>query len=267
MVGVDGAVEVVPGHLDDAPRRAGRGAGAPRPWARPPRRRRRRPGPPASTTSPTASLMSDSTSRSSHWPTSSGPRSPAASVANRWPSTRRTPASTGSTPSRTQARSRNESAGTSSTATRVVGQQQLDRALGHHRRAGHGVEHLAVRGRRGDERVDDAGVHVLDAVGRLVEVVEAAARPGRRTRPGAASCAGSGRDAGDRRSCRLGDEVRPAGTEAEDDHPRRRSGRRHHPAGSSAPSSGCPSPPSVEPGAGRGPVGGSTVNSSAFQVP
>ncbi len=36
----------------------------------------------------------------SHWPTSSGPRSPAASAAKRCPSTRRTPAANGSTPRR-----------------------------------------------------------------------------------------------------------------------------------------------------------------------
>ena len=50
---------------------------------------------PASTASPMASLTSDSTSRSSHWPTSSGPRSPAASAAKRCPSTRRTPVPAG----------------------------------------------------------------------------------------------------------------------------------------------------------------------------
>ncbi len=71
-----------------------------------------------STTSPIASLISDSTSTSSHWPTSSGPRSPAASAAKRWPSTRRTPRSTGSMPRRTHARSTKDRAGTNSTATR-----------------------------------------------------------------------------------------------------------------------------------------------------
>ena len=94
-----------------------------------------------------ASFTSESTWALSHWATSSGPRSPAASTAKRWPSTTRTPTATGSTPRRTQARSRNDSAGSTSTSTRCVGEEQLDGVLGHERRAGHGVEH-ARRARR-----------------------------------------------------------------------------------------------------------------------
>ena len=45
----------------------------------------------------------------------------------------------------------------------VVGQQPLDGVLGHQRRPGHGVEDLAVGGGRGNEPLDDGGVHVLDA--------------------------------------------------------------------------------------------------------
>ncbi len=62
--------------------------------------------------------MSDSTSLESHWATSIGPRSPAASTANRCPSTRRAPAATGSIPTRAQARSANDIPGTTSTVTR-----------------------------------------------------------------------------------------------------------------------------------------------------
>ena len=73
----------------------------------------------------------------------------------------------GSMPSRAQARSRNDSAGTISTsivATAAVGQQQLDGALGHHRRAGHGVDELAVprAPRPGHELVDDLAVDVVE---------------------------------------------------------------------------------------------------------
>ena len=65
-----------------------------------------------------------------------------------WPSTSRAPAATGSTPSRAQARSRNDSRGQDVDVDAAVGPEQLDGALGHQRRAGHGVEHLAVLGRR-----------------------------------------------------------------------------------------------------------------------
>ena len=69
-------------------------------------------------TSSAASLMSDSTARLWHCATSRGPRSPAASAAKAVPSTSRTPSSTGSTPRRAQARSRNDDAGTTVTTTR-----------------------------------------------------------------------------------------------------------------------------------------------------
>ncbi len=62
--------------------------------------------------------MSDSTHRAWVWAMSNGPVLPAADVANVWPSTSRTPDSTGSTPSRDHATSRNDSAGSSSTSTR-----------------------------------------------------------------------------------------------------------------------------------------------------
>ena len=90
--------------------------------------------------------MSDSTWSWSHWPTRSGPRSPAASVAKRRPSTRRAPSATGSTARRAHARSRYDSAGSTSTSTRSSATQQLDGALGDDRRPGHRVEDLAVLG-------------------------------------------------------------------------------------------------------------------------
>ena len=65
-----------------------------------------------------ASFTSPSTARLWHCATRSGPRSPAASTAKAVASTSRTPASTGSIPRRAQARSRNDSAGTTSTETR-----------------------------------------------------------------------------------------------------------------------------------------------------
>ena len=87
----------------------------------------------------------------------SGPRSPAASTANRWPSTRRTPAASGSTPSRAQARSRNDSAGTTSTSTRSSARSSSTVRSATSGEPGHRVEHLAVaRRRRATSVVDDA---------------------------------------------------------------------------------------------------------------
>ena len=108
MVGFEGPVELGPGHLHhllvvqtQVVQEHGRSALASSPAASSP-----------------ASLISDSTARLWHWATSSGPRSPAASTAKAAPSTSRTPAATGSIPNRSQAKSRNEGAATTSTVTR-----------------------------------------------------------------------------------------------------------------------------------------------------
>ena len=149
------------------PRRAGRAAAA--------RSRRRR------AASSRASLMSDSTWRVSHWATSSGPRSPAASTANRWPSTMRTPDATGSTPSARPRQVEERQRRQDPHIDPVVGAEQLDRALGDQRGPGHGVQHVAVLGRGLDQRIDDAGVDLLDSGGRLVRASNEAA-PGSTSR-------------------------------------------------------------------------------------
>ena len=125
-------------------------------------------------------------------PTSSGPRSPAACVSNRRPSTSRAPSATGSTARRAHARSRNDSAGSTSTVDPRVGDEQLDGALGHHRRAGHGVEHLAVLDGAGHHRLDDGRVDVLEGLGRSRTGGRSRRRRARRPRPGGGGCAGSG---------------------------------------------------------------------------
>ncbi len=49
--------------------------------------------------------------------------------------------------------------------------EQLDRSFEHERRTGHGVEHRAVVPGVGHQTVGDAGVHLLEGVGVVVEVV------------------------------------------------------------------------------------------------
>ena len=95
-----------------------------------------------------ASLMSDSTARLSHWATRSGP-------AGRPPRPRSGARRPGGRPRRPGRRRGGPRPGRGTTATGTtldldprVGPQQLDRALGDQRRAGHGVEDLAVRARR-----------------------------------------------------------------------------------------------------------------------
>ena len=77
-----------------------------------------------------------------------------------------------------------------------VGAQRAHRSLEHERRAGHGVQHLAVLGRGGDEALGDLGVHVLEAVGRLVHVVERDGVGHEVRRSGGGRCAGSGARSG-----------------------------------------------------------------------
>ena len=129
----------------------------------------------------------DKTSLDQHCATSSGPRSPAAMVANALPSTRRTPADTGSTPSRAHARSTNDSAGTIVTDTRGSARQELDRPLGDERRTGHRIDDRAraVRlrvGSLGNHLLDDRRVHLVEGAQLVIERVERAHRPPRRER-------------------------------------------------------------------------------------
>ena len=65
----------------------------------------------------TESLMADNNDLLQHWATSNGPDRPAASMAKDSPSTTVTPAATGSTPSRTKARSRKDTAGWTTRST------------------------------------------------------------------------------------------------------------------------------------------------------
>ena len=68
--------------------------------------------------------------------------------------------------------SRNDIAGCTVHSTRSSASRCAHGAFEHQRRAGHGVEHLAVLCRRGDETFGDLGVHVGERVGRFVDVVE-----------------------------------------------------------------------------------------------
>ena len=104
-------------------------------------------------------------------------------------------------PRRAHARSRNDIAGSTSHVDPVVGAQRAHAALEHERRAGDGVQHLAVLGGGGDEPLDDRGVDVVEAVGRLVEVVERRRASGTRSALGCRRGAQEAvRDALDRRA-------------------------------------------------------------------
>ena len=102
-----------------------------------------------------ASLMSDSTQLAWVWAISSGPVDGRARVANSWPSTSRTPASTGSTPRRAHATSRNGHRRQHVYFGPLVVSQRLDAALEHERRPRHRVQDLAVLAGGGDELLDD----------------------------------------------------------------------------------------------------------------
>ena len=78
----------------------------------------------------------------------------------------------------------------------LVVAQALHRAFEHERRAGHGVQDVAVLGGRGDESLGDLGVDVGERVGRLVDRRRTKSPPARALPTGAAWCAGS--DAGAR---------------------------------------------------------------------
>ena len=122
------------------------------------------------------SLMSDSTRWLWTWATSSGPRSPAALG--------REPVAVDQ-PHAERRAGRRRGAPTPGRGTTGPGAPHLDvdprpsartsRSTVRSstaRRAGHGVQHLAVLDRGGDQRVDDAAVDLVEGVGGLVEVVE-----------------------------------------------------------------------------------------------
>ena len=140
------------------------------------RRGRRRPG--------RDSLTSESSWRDQHWATRNGPRSPASHRSERGgvdetdPLGQRVDAEC--RPGQVQEGERRDDRDLDP----VVGAQQLDGALGHERRSGHGVDdRLRRRVDRGrDQRLDDAGVHLVEGRGRLVEVVEGG-QPRRSRRP------------------------------------------------------------------------------------
>ena len=71
-----------------------------------------------------------------------------------------------------------------------VGAQELHRALGHAGRPRHRIDD-GTRGGRGHQLLDDRGVHLLEGVLRLVEVVECPRCPPLRPPPGDAPCAGT----------------------------------------------------------------------------
>ena len=167
-----------------------------------------------------ASFTSESTSGESHWATSSGPRSPAASTANRCPSTTRAPTATGSTPRRAHARSRNDNAGTSSTSTRSSATSSSTVRSATTGRAGHAVEHLTGLGGRRHELLDDPGVDLVEGGGLVVDVVEGGRRgerPGGGVTLGAQVAPLVGLDRGERAR---GEQVRAPGPEAHDHDPR-----------------------------------------------
>ena len=99
----------------------------------------------------------------------------------------------------------------------VVGEEQLDSSLRHQRRAGDGVEDLAVAGRRLGQGVDDLGVDLLERPGPVVHTVEAAGvgnGDGRRMTGGADPPVGDPPD-GARRS--PGEQVGTCRARADDD--------------------------------------------------
>ena len=95
-------------------------------------------------------------------------------------------------PSATQARSRKERAGSGGHLHPAVGPQQVDGALGHQGRPGHGVDdrfgRRLERGRH--QRLHDPGVDLVERRRRLVEVVEGRHALEERPPPGGAPCGG-----------------------------------------------------------------------------
>ena len=151
--------------------------------------------------SSTASLMSDSTQLAWVWATSSGPVAPAAAVANSWPSIEphagldRVDAEPG--PGEVEERQRRQH----DAVDALVGAQQRA-PCARARAASRARRRAPRRARRPRRRARSAivGVHVVERVGRLVDVVERRRRPARGRRSGGGPCAGSG--AGSARSPR-----------------------------------------------------------------
>ena len=162
VVGVDDAVEVDERHRRPRARRAGRAAGAPTTGVSGPVRSRR------------ASFTSDATRGPSTCAMSTGPPASRSAGSSARPSTTRAPPS-GSTPTWAHASSANDTPGTTveaELAGRGALVQQSHAALGDDRVPRHRVQDLVVLGGRGDQRVDDARVHVVDRGGVVVHVVE-----------------------------------------------------------------------------------------------
>ena len=123
-----------------------------------------------------ASLMSDRTHGAWAWAMSSGPVDPAAAVAKSCPSTSRTPASTGSTPRRAQARSRNDIAGSTSTSTRSSASSSWTERSRTRGEPGTAYRTSPCSAAAATSAVDDLRVDVVVPLRRLVEVVEAGRR-------------------------------------------------------------------------------------------
>jgi hypothetical protein len=95
--------------------------------------------------------------------------------------------------------------------------QELDRPLAHRRRAGDGVEHLAVLVRSLDDPTRDLGVHVVDRLGRVVHIIERGRVLDERGRRMPLRAHETYRHMRDRFARRGGREFRSSGAEADDD--------------------------------------------------
>ena len=103
------------------------------------------------------------------------------------------PRRSGRSPSRAHARSSERQRREDLDLDAVVGDEQLDGALGDDGRAGHRVQHLAVLGRRRDQALDDRRVHVLDRGRPTRRRRRRTSRRAPPTRRGDAWCGRSGR--------------------------------------------------------------------------
>ena len=167
--------------------------------------------------SSTASLMSDSTQSACVWAISTAPVAPAAAVANSWPSISRTAASTGSMPSRAHATSRNDIAGSTTQRTRSSARSARTERSSTSGEPGTAYSTSPCSTAAATTAVDDRRVDVLEAVGRLVDVVERRRRRARGRRSGGGPCAGSGAGCGAIASRGLdGDVLGPARAEPDD---------------------------------------------------
>ena len=115
-----------------------------------------------------------------------GPASSAASMAR--PSTTRASPSIGSTPSRTQAKSANDTPGDQHHVDGGIGAQQRDGALGDRGAARHRVHHLAVLVAAATRRAAISRVRRLQIGGGVVDVVERRERHARGAESSTAGC-------------------------------------------------------------------------------